>query len=237
MKEKGFDKPVKYIFIGEANTTKTTLAKKAGLKVFETDGLTEEEVLDIKFYREDTDVIIIGGKWIKYQLQIVQLLVKAFRQDFQLIQVRFTAPVYDTLKFFVERKNKDIENYGEGGYNVYIATADRIMQIFLDNDDGYRSHSYPVPEEEIDGFKFWLKMEGGKQKVFEVEYDEILFGFRNTTEGEFTDSLSVDIRAKFHGKTVFEIGTNNADDYYPSYYMQWGEKGLEEALKESELDE
>jgi len=237
MKEKGFDRPVKYIFIGQPNTTKTSLARRAGLKVFETDGLTEEEILDIKFYPRDTDVIIVGGKWIKHQLEIITMLSKELKENYQLIQVRFTAPAYDTLKFIVERKSKDEARYDEGGYTVSIATPDRVLEVFLNNDDGYRSHADVIPDEEVDGFKFWLKMEGGKQKVFEVEYDQILFGFSESTQEDYSQERGIIVRAKLLGKVVFEVGTDNTDDYYPSYYLKWGEKGLEGALKESNIDE
>jgi len=228
MKEKGFDKPVKYIFIGDPNTTKTTLARKAGLKVFETDGLTEEEVLNPQCYPRDTDVIVVGGKWIKHQVEVINLLSRLFKNDFQLIQVRFHLQLFNTIKFFIEKLEK--ESYSEGGYMVYIATDDRVLQIELDNDDGYRSHADPVPEEEVDGFKFWLRMEGGQEKVFSVEYDEILYEFK---DGESRDVL---IRAKFQGKIVFEIGTDNTDDYYPNYFMDCVDKSLEDILKEVGLE-
>lgn len=223
MKEKGFDKPIKYIFIGQPNTSKTTLAKKAKLKVFETDSLTEEQVLDIKSYPQNTDVIIVGGKWIKHQLQILSILSKEFK-NFQLIQVRFMTSISNTLKFFIE--NSDYED----SYMMYIATTDKILEVFLNDDDGYRSHADVVPEEEVDGFKFWLKMEGGKQKVFEIEYDEASYDFK---EGD----SDIIIRAKFLGKIIFEVGTDNADDYYPNYYVKYEEKGLDELLKESRIDE
>lgn len=236
MKEKGFDRPVKYIFIGQPNTTKTTLAFRAAMKVFETDGLAEEEILDIKFYPRDTDVIIVGGKWIKHQLEIITMLSEELREDYQLIQVRFTSPVYDTLKFFIERTSPEETPSDEGGYAVYISTTDRILQVVLNNDDGYRSHADVIPDEEVDGFKFWLKMEGGKQKVFEVEYDQILFGFSESTQADYSQERGIIVRAKLLGRVVFEIGTDNTDDYYPNYYLKWGEKGLDETLKESKID-
>jgi len=230
MKEKGFDKPVKYIFIGQPNTTKTTLAHKAGLKVFETDGLAEEELRDLSKYPRDADVIIVGGKWISHQLEIVHMLTKEYKDDFQIIQVRFTAPAYQRLKFWIERIDPDKASYNEGGYMVYIATDDRVLQVELDNDDGYRSHADAVPEEEIDGFKFWLRMEGGKEKVFELQYDEIYYELQE-------DNTQFLIKAKLFGKIVFTIGTDNTDDYYPSYFMNTEDKCLEDVLKEVGLSD
>lgn len=232
MKEKGFDKPVKYIFIGQPNTTKTTLAHKANLKVFETDGLLEEELFDISKYDLSVDVIIIGGKWIKHQLQIMTMLSTELK-DYQLIQVRFTAPATNTLKFFIRKADADEYNEG-GGYMVFIATDDQVMQIHLNNDDGYRSHADPMPDEEIDGFKFWLNMEGGREKVFEIPYEEIVYGVKES--GRYAEARDVLIRAKLHGKIIFEVGTDNSDDYYPSYYLTCEGKDLEEILKEVGLD-
>ena len=60
MKQKGFEKPVKYLFIGEPNLTKTTLAGRTGLTVFETDSLSDPN--DISHYDLSKDIIIFGGK-------------------------------------------------------------------------------------------------------------------------------------------------------------------------------
>jgi hypothetical protein len=228
MKQKGFDKPIKYIFIGDANTTKTSLAHRAGLKVFETDGLTEEQALDFKFYPQNTDVIIVGGKWTKHQTEIVAMLSKELKEKYQLIQVRFSASSYDTLKFF-------IQSAGTDGYMVFISTPDRILQVHLDPEDGYRSRADVVPDEEVDGLKFWLDMEGGKKKVFQTECEQILIGFEEQNQNY--ELRGVIIRAKLHGKTVFEVGTDNSDDYYPRYYLTFQGKELEDILKEAGIDE
>jgi len=233
MKEKGFEKPIKYVFIGQPNTTKTTLAHKANLKVFETDGLLEEELFDISKYDLSVDVIIIGGKWIKHQLQIMTMLSRELK-DYQLVQVRFTAPATNTLKFFIRKADADEYNE-DGGYMVFIATDDQVMQIHLDNDDGYRSHADLIPDEEIDGFKFWLNMEGGREKVFEIPYDEIQYGVKE--HGDHYDEKEVHIRAKLHGKVIFEVGTDNSDDYYPSYFMEAEGKSIEDILKEVGLSD
>ena len=36
----------------------------------------------------------------------------------------------------------------------------------------------------------------------------------------------------WQGKVVFEVGTDNSDDYYPSYFMNTEDKSLEDILKE-----
>jgi len=226
MKAKGFDKPVKYIFIGQPNTTKTSLAHKVGYKVFETDGLTEEELLDFSKYPLDADVYIIGGKWIEHQTEISTMLSREFKAKYQFITLFFKIQEFETLKFFVEKIVP--ESYSEGGFMVYISTGDRVLQVNLDDDDGYRSHADVVPDEEVDGFKFWLRMESGKMRVFSVDYDEVLYGFEETTDDR--EDCYIIVRAKLHGKVVFEIGTNNTDDYYPSYFLMYQEKPLEELV-------
>jgi len=223
MKEKGFDKPVKYIFIGEPNTTKTWLAERTGLRYFETDGLTENQLLDISSYPRDADIIIIGGKWINYAQRICYMLHEAYKEDYHLIEVKFKDATLNTLKFVIERHGSEVSDSID--YDVYIATENNICVVALDGQDGYRSSAEVVPESEVDPLQFWLKIEGGKEKVLETEYDRIEFN-------RVTGSTEYLVRAFLNGKVVFEIGTWNIDDYYPSYFLTYKGKGIEALVEE-----
>ena len=85
---KGFNKPVKYIFTGEANLTKTTVAKLIGLRYFETDSLKSEEVLDFSKYDSKVDIFIIGGKWFILREHIIEMLKRNLK-DSILIRIDF----------------------------------------------------------------------------------------------------------------------------------------------------
>jgi len=90
MKAKGFDKPIKYIVVGGANLTKTSLVKKTGLSYFESDSLNEENILDVTKWDLSKDVIVIGGKWIReYYTFIYKDIILPLREQYTLIEIQF----------------------------------------------------------------------------------------------------------------------------------------------------
>ncbi|RLG18199.1 hypothetical protein DRN75_02350 [Nanoarchaeota archaeon] len=86
LKKKGFPKPVKYIVVGKPNVGKSTLFRRTGLKVFETDSLSEQDVLNPSNYPVVADIIIVGGKWYHLRDSILSLLKKKF-SSFHLILI------------------------------------------------------------------------------------------------------------------------------------------------------
>jgi len=86
MKKKGFTRPIKYIFVGKPNLTKTTLAKKLGLSYFESDGI--KHPLSLESYDLTKEIIILGGKYSKIASPVVDLLMTRLA-DYQVIILEF----------------------------------------------------------------------------------------------------------------------------------------------------
>lgn len=86
---KGFTKPIKYIIVGGPNLTKTTLVKRLGLSYFETDGMDEEDLLDLSKYDVTKDIIIIGGKWMKYAEDMLLYLHSQLNKQYTIILILF----------------------------------------------------------------------------------------------------------------------------------------------------
>jgi len=86
MRKKGFTRPVKYIFVGEPNLTKTTLAKKLGLSYFESDGI--KHPLSLSEWDFTKEILIMGGKYSIIASQVLDLLMTHLA-DYQVIIIEF----------------------------------------------------------------------------------------------------------------------------------------------------
>lgn len=113
---------------------------------------------------------------------------------------------------------------------VIIATEKGIRVFEMSEDDGLRSHCDEYFG--YDNVTLWAKCEVDLQDRQTVLYDTIEFDMKtrgsydvetrtedkNTHRTSLSESESY-IRAWRNGKVVFEIGTEKADSYYPSYFM------------------
>ena len=95
--------------------------------------------------------------------------------------------------------------FGMGGW-VYL--------VFEDPDDGYRSLAAPLL-----AFKGDLYQLGGSLWPEPINLNVVC-----SMQGEGGGVLTA--REVATGKVVFEIGTDNSDDYYPSYIARWTPPGL-----------
>lgn len=105
---------------------------------------------------------------------------------------------------------------------VIIATPDKVKVYEMDRDDGYRSHCNEYVD--YDNVTLWAKCEADLQNRRTVVYDRIEYDFHGTEKKgnqnySYSEEVEVFIKAWRDGKVVFEIGTNNTDDYYPRFFM------------------
>jgi hypothetical protein len=104
---------------------------------------------------------------------------------------------------------------------VCFCLDDRTYLVFEDPDDGYRSTAGPI-----------LSWEGG---AYALGYDGHSFPdyIRETvicshrTKGSYGNEDNVlEVRSKTTGKLIFEVGTEDVDDYYPCFVNRWHPEGL-----------
>lgn len=106
---------------------------------------------------------------------------------------------------------------------------DRTYLVFEDPSDGYRSGAGPL-----------LSFNGSAYKIGGDWYptyirEAVLCTIR--TKGAYGgEDYVLELRSKKTGQLIFEIGTENVDDYYPSYVCRWSPEGLSANAK-SELEE
>lgn len=95
--------------------------------------------------------------------------------------------------------------------------------VFEDPSDGYRSSAGPV-----------LSWEGGAYEIGYDGYDfpnyirePVVCTHRTTGKDEWEDGADIlEVRSKETGELIFEVGTANTDDYYPSFVNSWNPAGL-----------
>jgi len=105
---------------------------------------------------------------------------------------------------------------------IYLEEDEEFYTFLMNNEDGYRSYC-----DEYEGNISKLEWVLGilDEKSIKIQYDEIKFNFDEKRKGQYSEEdCHFDIRAKKDDKIVFEIGTDNSDDYYPNYFMIINEK-------------
>ena len=104
-----FKKPVKYIFIGNPHSTKSTLTKKLfeNDEIFETDGLKKEEIYNIDKFNLNSKVVVIGGRYYKRFYQKLYILYKLRKSlyKYSLIYVFFHRNENEIKKPIKRRKD------------------------------------------------------------------------------------------------------------------------------------
>jgi hypothetical protein len=113
-----------------------------------------------------------------------------------------------------------------------LFTLDRTTYlVFEDLDDGYRSHAGPILSYE--GAAYELGYDGYGSPVYIRE--KVICSHR--TNGEYSGEADVlEMRSAETGALVFAIGTENTDDYYPSYFCAWHPEGLSANAKANAHD-
>ena len=83
-----------------------------------------------------------------------------------------------------------------------------------DPDDGYRSSLDKI-------------IVSGTKVTNTFEPVEVLVSYRDKTEGIYKGSCEIlDFTDTKNGKRVMEIGTDDSDDYYPSFVANWSPENL-----------
>ena len=93
--------------------------------------------------------------------------------------------------------------------------SENTYLVFEDPNDGYRSAAAPLL-----GFAGSAYQLGGE---YRTEYLRPPLKVVCTMEGEGGEVLTM---RDERGQIVFEVGTDNSDDYYPSYIARWSPPGV-----------
>jgi len=95
---------------------------------------------------------------------------------------------------------------------VAIELDDMTVFVFEDPSDGYRSSATEPMIVKAPLYSFGCDPEYVRAPVLVRAWTKSEYG--NTADGaEFIDTRN--------GKTILRIGTDNSDDYYPSYTCDW----------------
>ena len=127
---------------------------------------------------------------------------------------------YPELRDFVglhRLQGVDFENSKIAGYDVMFDDA-QMMRFKIDG------KIYVATEDPTDGYRSSLKdivlSEDKMKNVFRGQ--QVLGKYEGTNDRDILEFVSVKT-----GKVVLEVGTDNADDYYPSFVASFNPKNFE----------
>lgn len=101
---------------------------------------------------------------------------------------------------------------------VLFGLDDTIYLVFEEESDGYRSSAGPLLS--FVGSAYEL---GGSYHEYLSEPVICSHGTRGQYGGE---SDALEVRSKETGGLIFRVGTDNVDDYYPSFVVEWRPENL-----------
>ena len=101
---------------------------------------------------------------------------------------------------------------------VLFGIDDTVYLAFEDENDGYRSSAAPLLS--FVGAAYEL---GGGYHSYLNEEVVCSYGTSSKYAGK-ADCLEV--RSKETGRLIFRVGTDNTDDYYPSFVCEWSPEHL-----------
>lgn len=118
----------------------------------------------------------------------------------------------------VDEENRKIEHYGglEDCQCINFVLDGVTYTAIEDSSDGYRST--------LDGIM--VSQEKVKNDFLPVE---VLVVYREKGDSEWSTNNDCEILDFFdtkNGKKIMEIGTDNSDDYYPSFVANWQPENL-----------
>jgi hypothetical protein len=108
----------------------------------------------------------------------------------------------------------DLTNpFDRDGNGCAFSMSGRIYLVFEDPNDGYRSSASPLISFAGSGYEIgWRYPEYLRHPVLCS-----MVGLGNEV---------LEMHSAETGKLVFRVGTDNSDDYYPSYVAEWIPQGL-----------
>lgn len=103
---------------------------------------------------------------------------------------------------------------------VVFTLGGRTYLVFEDPSDGYRNSAGPLlsfagAAYELGGEGFWP----------DYIHEEVYCSHR-TKGSHGNDDDVLEVSSKATGQLIFEVGTEDIDDYYPSYVCRWDPEGL-----------
>jgi hypothetical protein len=112
---------------------------------------------------------------------------------------------------------------------ILFVLDDTTYLVFEDPNDGYRSMAGPVLSYQGSGYE--LGYDGYDFPTYIRE--AVTCTHRTTGRDEFEDGADIlEVRSDATGEIIFEVGTDNVGDYYPSYACRWNPAGLSANAKQ-----
>lgn len=108
--------------------------------------------------------------------------------------------------------------FDENAKGVAIDLGDICAFVFEDPSDGYRSAANAPLIAECDLYYFGTS----------PDYMQIPCLIRRWTESEYGTPEGIEIIDRRNGKTILRLGTDNSDDYYPSFTCDWRPQDIAE---------
>ena len=100
---------------------------------------------------------------------------------------------------------------------VLFGLDNMVYLVFEDENDGYRSCAGPLLS--FEGAAYEL---GGSYHEYLREAVVCSHG----TRCEYGEADTLEVRSKETGDLIFRVGTDNTDDYYPSFVVEWRPENL-----------
>lgn len=104
---------------------------------------------------------------------------------------------------------------------ILFTLGETTYLVFEDPSDGYRSTAAPILSYTGSAYE----MGGGDYSFPTYIREDVVCTHRTKAEYGGEDDV-LEVRSKVTGKLIFEVGTSNVDDYYPSYTCRWDPTGL-----------
>lgn len=120
----------------------------------------------------------------------------------------------------------------EPAQRVVILLDDSVFVFFEDTQDGYRSDLHSI--ERHDSVSFYLT-EHEDVSISPIDPPLVVeIRHRAIPEHNGDGASAIYMINERTGLVVFDIGTDNIDDYYPSFVFQWNPEGWTPKWLESE---
>jgi hypothetical protein len=117
----------------------------------------------------------------------------------------------------VDESEISVKQYGDRFENCQCINfiLDGVTYTAIENpDDGYRSSMDKI-------------IVSGTKVTNTFAPIEVLVSYRDKTEGSYKGNCEIlDFADTKNGKRVMEIGTDDSDDYYPSFVANWSPENL-----------
>lgn len=109
--------------------------------------------------------------------------------------------------------------FDDGANGCALTLGDQTLFVFENPNDGYRSSAAEPLVSKQDLYSFGTH----------PEYLRIPVLVRALTPTEYADGADgIELVDRRNGKAILRLGTNNVDDYYPTFVCEWSPQNLAE---------